>query len=334
MPDYLFNSALITMYKDGNDYIGFHSDDEPEIIDNSKIVTVSLGETRQIQFRPKTNKSTCGETSFSLVHGTVYSMSKESQDSYQHSIPKDNSKTPRISITFRLLSAPHHSVLTETENLCNHPIKSPTNHKQHTVYISSSMFRELNPAKMSTSSQNATVLFYPGATAGDMLDRLQKDHNFKSIQSDKVTKVYLLCATNDVDKVLSIPRSMDKAMVYEENVKFRKQIFDDTTSKIKQLVSYLQNWAHTASINIINILPRESSARNNVINDLNQFMKDFSVNNEHINFIGTEKQRSLFCWKDGNRKRDFFRFHGADNVHFNRLGISRLAKHLKYLAHL
>ncbi len=42
LPNYSFNSALVTKFRDGNDFIGFHSDDEPEIVRNSYIVTVSL----------------------------------------------------------------------------------------------------------------------------------------------------------------------------------------------------------------------------------------------------------------------------------------------------
>ncbi len=53
LPNYIFNSALITKFKDGNDHIGLHSDDEPSIVCNSDILTISLGETRTLVFEPK-----------------------------------------------------------------------------------------------------------------------------------------------------------------------------------------------------------------------------------------------------------------------------------------
>ena len=337
MPDFIFNSALITKYRNGKDYIGFHSDNESELKENSEILTVSLGETRVIQYTPKDNSknNTCAETSFSLIHGSMFSMSKESQSLYQHSIPKDYSNRPRISITFRNISETKIS-LEESPKSSIDPHDQPEtmNLKQHTVYISSSMFRDINPNKMSTGKQKATVLCYPGATAGRILQNLQEDGRFTSIQSEHVTKVFLMCGTNNIDKILHIPRSQDKSIVEQQHTQFNSKLLNNTKCEMEQLISFLQHWAHTASINVINILPRTSATRNQVINKLNQFILEFCSDNENLNFVGTEKQRNLFCFKNGHRKSDFFKSQGHDNVHLNALGVSRLAKHLKYLAHL
>ena len=157
---------------------------------------------------------------------------------------------------------------------------------QHTIYISSSMFRELDPVRLSTDSQKATVLFYPGATAGKILENLLKDDKFTSIQSQHVKKVFLLCGTNNVDRILNIKRSQDNIIVNESNTQQNLKLFENTLDEMEQLISFLQNWAHTASINVLNILPRESSVRNKIINYLNKFLFDFSDGNKNWPFCG------------------------------------------------
>ncbi|MEB3191117.1 MAG: alpha-ketoglutarate-dependent dioxygenase AlkB [Snowella sp.] len=46
-----FNAVLLNLYRDGNDSIGWHSDDERELADGSVIASLSLGETRRFMFR-------------------------------------------------------------------------------------------------------------------------------------------------------------------------------------------------------------------------------------------------------------------------------------------
>ncbi|HEY9658766.1 MAG TPA: alpha-ketoglutarate-dependent dioxygenase AlkB, partial [Allocoleopsis sp.] len=41
-----FNSVLLNLYRDGNDSMGWHSDDEPELGQNPCIGSLSLGGTR------------------------------------------------------------------------------------------------------------------------------------------------------------------------------------------------------------------------------------------------------------------------------------------------
>ena len=86
-------------------------------------------------------------------------------------------------------------------------------------------------------------------------------------------------------------------------------------------------------INVINILPRVSRIRNSVINDLNMFINDWCHRNFYMTNINTEASRSLFSNNEGYRKNGYFNHRGTDNVHLNRLGIIRLGKHLKYIAH-
>ena len=95
----------------------------------------------------------------------------------------------------------------------------------------------------------------------------------------------------------------------------------------------MHEWAKSATVNLINILPRESWVRNRVINDLNDFLNTLSRKCPYINKIDTELKRSLFSTSNGYRKSMYFNSNGEDNVHLNYLGIERLGKHLKFLLH-
>ena len=51
-----FNSCLLNLYHDGNEGIGWHSDDEKSIGDNSSIASVSIGAERKFSFKHKQSK--------------------------------------------------------------------------------------------------------------------------------------------------------------------------------------------------------------------------------------------------------------------------------------
>ena len=48
-----FNSVLATYYRDGNDHVTWHADDEPELGDKPVIASLSFGAARQFQYRQK-----------------------------------------------------------------------------------------------------------------------------------------------------------------------------------------------------------------------------------------------------------------------------------------
>ena len=51
-----FNSWLLNLYHDGNEGMGWHSDDEKSIEDNSSIASVSFGGERKFSFKHKQSK--------------------------------------------------------------------------------------------------------------------------------------------------------------------------------------------------------------------------------------------------------------------------------------
>ena len=97
------NSCLVTKYKGPNSYIPEHSDNERAIHPGSSIVTVSLGHDTKVRFRDVHSGSIQEQD---VKAGSIYAMTRSSQDLYKHSISKDQSLSEsdiRISLTFRSL---------------------------------------------------------------------------------------------------------------------------------------------------------------------------------------------------------------------------------------
>lgn len=95
-----YNSVLLNLYRDGNDSVGLHADDEKELGTNATIASVSLGATRT--FRLKHMTQNAHQMSYPLSHGSLLVMSGTVQHYWKHEVPKERSVTePRINLTFR-----------------------------------------------------------------------------------------------------------------------------------------------------------------------------------------------------------------------------------------
>ena len=97
-----FNSILVNYYRDGHDSMGWHSDDEAELGPEPTIACVSLGSERLFKLKHKVSNSI---TNIKLQSGSCLIMSGQSQQNYQHALPKQTTlKHPRISLTFRYIN--------------------------------------------------------------------------------------------------------------------------------------------------------------------------------------------------------------------------------------
>jgi alkylated DNA repair dioxygenase AlkB len=101
-----FNSVLLNLYRDGNDYQGWHSDNEKELGINPVIGSVSFGETRKFILRRQDNHKI--KLELMLSAGDFLIMQGETQEFWQHSIPKvssakANNIRTRINLTFRII---------------------------------------------------------------------------------------------------------------------------------------------------------------------------------------------------------------------------------------
>lgn len=94
-----FNSVLLNLYRDGNDKMGWHADDEPELGVEPVIASLSLGVTRRFRFRHRTTKEI---VECELATGSLVVMSGLSQKYWVHEVPRQKRITdPRINLTFR-----------------------------------------------------------------------------------------------------------------------------------------------------------------------------------------------------------------------------------------
>jgi alkylated DNA repair dioxygenase AlkB len=100
-----FNGVLINLYRDGDDSVGWHSDDEAVFGDCPTIASVSLGQTREFLLRHKT-RSELETVKIALDHGSLLLMSGETQTHWVHALPRRaRVKSARINLTFRRLVA-------------------------------------------------------------------------------------------------------------------------------------------------------------------------------------------------------------------------------------
>jgi alkylated DNA repair dioxygenase AlkB len=91
--------VLLNLYRDGNDKMGWHADNEPELGSEPVIASLSLGVTRKFRFRHRTTKEI---VECELPTGSLVVMSGLSQKCWVHEVPRQKRVTnSRINLTFR-----------------------------------------------------------------------------------------------------------------------------------------------------------------------------------------------------------------------------------------
>ncbi|KAK4721036.1 hypothetical protein R3W88_011269 [Solanum pinnatisectum] len=123
LPGSRFNSLLLNRYKGGDDYVGWHADDEKLYGPTPEIASLSFGCEREFLLKKKPyktprGKNTSGEPSkkrpkidaspekhsFVLKHGSLLVMRGYTQRDWLHSVPKRvKEDSIRINLTFRLV---------------------------------------------------------------------------------------------------------------------------------------------------------------------------------------------------------------------------------------
>ena len=93
------NSVMANLYRNGEDSMGCHADDEKELGVNPIIASLSLGDERLLKYRHQKSKQVLDVT---LGHGDLLLMAGEIQHHWTHELPKTKKlKTERINLTFR-----------------------------------------------------------------------------------------------------------------------------------------------------------------------------------------------------------------------------------------
>lgn len=96
-----FNSLLLNYYRNEQDSMGFHSDDEPELGPQPAIASVSFGATRTFILKHKKQAKT---VKLDLTDGSFLLMAGMLQHCWRHGINKERKpRGARINLTFRLI---------------------------------------------------------------------------------------------------------------------------------------------------------------------------------------------------------------------------------------
>ena len=99
-----YNSVLLNLYRDGRDSMGWHADDEAELGRDPAIASFSLGATRRFRLRHRRGRDVA---ELELEHGSLLSMTGETQHHYVHAVPKTaRTAGERINLTFRWINSP------------------------------------------------------------------------------------------------------------------------------------------------------------------------------------------------------------------------------------
>ena len=97
-----YNACLLNLYHSGKEGMGWHSDNEQEMISMGSIASLSFGATRPFYFK---HRITGEKHQIDLEQGSLLEMKGETQRYWLHQLPKRlRITTPRINVTFRQFS--------------------------------------------------------------------------------------------------------------------------------------------------------------------------------------------------------------------------------------
>lgn len=96
-----FTSVLLNQYRGGDDGMGWHADDEPELGPQPIIASLSLGAERTFQLKHRDDAELLA---LALEHGSLLVMAGATQHRWLHRVPKQKSaRGVRLNLTFRCL---------------------------------------------------------------------------------------------------------------------------------------------------------------------------------------------------------------------------------------
>lgn len=95
-----FNSVLLNLYRDQQDSMGWHADDEKELGPLPVIASVSFGASRDFLIKHKIEPQL--KRKIALAHGSLLVMGGDMQSHWLHAIAKQKEQLgPRLNLTFR-----------------------------------------------------------------------------------------------------------------------------------------------------------------------------------------------------------------------------------------
>lgn len=100
------NHTVCNKYETNTDYIGYHHDKTNSLTPGSKVIVLSLGQTRrmdiQILWKENNKKKTKKIASIDMIHGSLFELTLETNKNHKHQIKKEKlNKKTRLGLTFR-----------------------------------------------------------------------------------------------------------------------------------------------------------------------------------------------------------------------------------------
>jgi len=97
-----FNSVLLNYYRDGNDSVAWHSDNEDELGEHPVVASVTFGQVRSFDIRNKRDHSQ--KYSVKLEDGSYLLMKGDLQENWEHRVAKSTKPMKkRVNLTFRVI---------------------------------------------------------------------------------------------------------------------------------------------------------------------------------------------------------------------------------------
>lgn len=101
-----YTSVLLNLYRDGQDSVSWHSDNETELGQLPVIASVSFGATRRFSLKHKFRKD-LARVDLDLTPGSLLLMAGPTQKYWLHQVPKTRKPVgQRVNLTFRIVRQP------------------------------------------------------------------------------------------------------------------------------------------------------------------------------------------------------------------------------------
>lgn len=98
-----FNCVLLNLYADGQQHMGWHADNEPELGHDPFVASISLGATRRFELK---HRSEGWQLALDLPCGSLLLMADGCQQYWLHRLPKQSRVADaRLNLTFRYIGA-------------------------------------------------------------------------------------------------------------------------------------------------------------------------------------------------------------------------------------
>lgn len=99
-----FNAVLCNAYRDGQDRMGWHSDNEAELGQDPSLASISLGADRRFYWRQIQASGFGPSRPMILPGGSLLWMGRGLQTKWQHGLPQQKACSQlRVNLTFRLI---------------------------------------------------------------------------------------------------------------------------------------------------------------------------------------------------------------------------------------